>query len=164
MSPPPFYNLKAMFADLAQFQQMMDDVHAGLSNPEDKARLGELLGQLQKARAEAEEKVPGIVQEKLDDVKAQLAEMQELQKEIDQKQAELEAKNKADAEAEKEEEVAVKEEETQAPEAAAAKPGMKVPALPPLPSLPEVPIDPALGQDLRLEVLKTYGGLITRGR
>jgi hypothetical protein len=160
MSPPPAYDLKSMFADLAQFQQSMGDVQASLTNPEDKARLGELLDQLQKARTEAEEIVPGILKEKLDNAKAQLAEMQELQKEIDEKKAELEGKVKA---AEKEA-AATKPEEAPAPPPVASKPGMGVPPLPPLPSLPPVPVDPALGQDLRLEILKTYGGLVTRGR
>ena len=36
--------------------------------------------------------------------------------------------------------------------------------MPPLPNLPEVPINVALGDDLRVEVLKAYGGLVTRGR
>jgi TolA-binding protein len=164
MSPPPSYNLNAMFADLAQFQQMMGDVQASLTNPEDKARLGDLLDQLQKARAEAEEKVPAILQDQLDKAKAKLAEMQELQIQIDQKKAELEAQKKAEAEAAKEKEMPPKAAEPPAPQTAAGKPGMDIPGLPPLPSLPQVPVDPALGQDLRLEILKTYGGLVTRGR
>ena len=40
-----------MFADLTNFQKSMAQVQANLRNPEDKARLGELLGQMKKDEA-----------------------------------------------------------------------------------------------------------------
>jgi hypothetical protein len=127
-----------MFADLAHFQQVVGRVHAGLRNPEDKAKLGELLEQLQKARAEAEENVPAVLQEKMHQAEKAKAEMQALEKQFAQKRAEVAAQRKATAE----------------PDARMPSP----------PRLPEVPIDLKLGQDLRLEVLKEYGGLIIRER
>jgi polyhydroxyalkanoate synthesis regulator phasin len=133
---PASYSLKDMFTELAQFQQVMDQVHARLRNPEDKARLGEVLEQLKKARAEAEEKVPAILVEKLQNAQMAKAEMEELSKQLAQKMEQLQAlRNQA------------------------GKPGAEVPSVPPI---PEVPIDPKRGQDLRLEVLKAYGGLIVR--
>jgi TolA-binding protein len=162
---PAGYTLQNMFADLRQFQAAMAEIHASLRNPEDKARLGELLEQLEEARAQAEENVPAILNKKLRDAQKQQAELEELQKQLSQVQEQLQAKE--DEEARKEAE-APPEEAAEAPppeEAArpggppvAAKPG---PAVPALPSLPEVPIDALLGQDLRVELLRNYGGLIT---
>jgi polyhydroxyalkanoate synthesis regulator phasin len=138
MSPPADYSLNDMFAGLAHFQQVLDRVQGDLRNPEDKAKLGELLDQLRKARAEAEEKVPPILQEKLQNARNAKAEMEEFAKQVAQKLDELQAqKKKADV------------------------PGTKIPS-PPL--LPQVPIDPKRGQDLRVELLKAYGGLIIKER
>jgi seryl-tRNA synthetase len=127
------YSLKDMFDGLAHFQQVVGRVHSGLRNPDDKAKLGELLEQLQKARAEAEENVPAVLQEKLQKSQKAQAEMQELKKQFTQKREELAEQRKKTAQA--------------------------VASMPSPPSLPEVPIDPKLGQDLRIELLKAYGGL-----
>jgi hypothetical protein len=142
-----------MFAELAEFQKAMGRVQASLRNPQDKARLGELLGQLEKARAEAEEKVPPILQEKLENARKQKADMEEMARRIDQMKADLKARQ-AEAEKKKLEAEAEKEQLPQKDQPQlAAKPGIK------LPSLPEVPINLKLGEDLRTELLKTYGGL-----
>jgi hypothetical protein len=138
MSPPADYSLNDMFAGLAHFQQVLDRVQGDLRNPEDKAKLGELLDQLRKARAEAEEKVPPILQEKLQNARNAKAEMEEFAKQVAQKLDELQAQKKN-----------------------ADEPGTKIPS-PPL--LPQVPIDPKRGQDLRVELLKAYGGLIIKER
>jgi pyruvate/2-oxoglutarate dehydrogenase complex dihydrolipoamide acyltransferase (E2) component len=114
----------------------MGQVHARLRNPGDKAKLGELLTQLQKARADAEEQVPAILQEKLENAQKAKVEMEALSQKLTQKMEELEAQKKA-----------------------AEKPA---PGAPPLPPVPEAPVDPKRGQDLRLELLKTYGGLIVK--
>jgi hypothetical protein len=150
-----------MFADLAEFQETMGRIHASLRNPEDKARLGALLEQLQQARAEAEEKVPPILKEKMESAQKDKAEMEELAQQINQMQAEVEARQEKERAAE-----APVEEPAPQPEPAprpgepqeASKPEEEVP---PLPSLPEVPIDALLGQDLRVELLRKYGGMIT---
>jgi hypothetical protein len=133
-----------MFAELTHFQEVMNRVHGSLRNPEDKAKLGEVLTQLQKARAEAEEKVPAILQEKLRHAQKAKAEMEVLAKQLREKQQELEAQKKEAVE-----------------KKAAAQTAVTVPSLP---ARPELSIDPKLGQDLRTELLKTYGGLITRER
>jgi hypothetical protein len=138
MPPPTPYSLKDMFADLSHFQQVLDRVHGGLRNPEDKAKLGELLVQLQMARVEAEEKVPAVLQQKLQQAEKAKAEMQEFAKQFAQKREELAAQKKA-----------------------APEPGARMPSAP---SLPEVAIDLKLGQDLRVELLKEYGGLVIKER
>jgi DNA-binding FrmR family transcriptional regulator len=161
MSPPAGYSLTNLFADLADFQKLMGQIHASLRNPEDKARLGELLEQLESARAEAEEKVPAILKEELEGAQKQKAEMEELAQQIDQMKEEARARREQEQAAE-----APEEEPAPQPEGAAkpgepqvaAKPAAERPALP---SLPEVPIDALLGQDLRIEILRKYGGLVT---
>ena len=86
-----------------------------------------------RSRAEAEANVPAVLKEKLRSAQKAQAEMQELKKQFIQKREELAAQRNKTAE-----------------------PGAKMPS--PL-SLPAVPIDQKLGQDLRIELLKAYGGL-----
>ncbi len=150
MPAPTPYNLQNLFADVAHFQEVMGRIQSSLRNPEDKARLGELLERVEKARAAAEEQVPAILQEKKQKIEQARAAMEELQQKIDTMKEDLKAQKAAKA---------AKEAAAAQPEdgKAAAAPGA---AKAPLPTLPEVPINPALGEDLRLEVLKKYGGLV----
>jgi glutamyl-tRNA reductase len=136
MPDPATFSLKDLFAEVAHFQQVMDQVHTSLRNPADKAKLGELLAHLRKARAEAEEKLPPILHEKLANAQKAKAEMEDLSKQVTQKLAQL-----------------------QTLKMQAAEPETKAPS--PVP-VPDVPIDPRRGQDLRVELLKAYGGLVIK--
>jgi hypothetical protein len=164
MTPAPT-NLASLFAELGNFQRNMGQVQAGLRNPEDKARLGDLLGQLQAARTDAENKVPGILQDKMKNAEKQKAELEALSVQVRAQQAEGEAKKRAEVEAKAPQAKPAPEPLAGTPagvsppkdEKGPAKPG--VPAAAP-PALPEVPIDPTLAAQLRVEVLRAYGGLI----
>jgi hypothetical protein len=122
-----------MFADLAHFQEVVNRVHEGLRNPADKARLGELLEQLQKAREQAEKEIPPILEEKLQHAQRAKSEMEAVAQQFREKLIELEAQRK---------------------QATASRP-----VAPPVPSVPEAPIEQKSGHDLRIELLQAYGGL-----
>src|SRR5262245_44762871 len=131
MTPSP-ENVPNLWQCLDEFQSSMASIHASLSNPKEKEALGELLSRLQDTRKEAEKLVPQLVQDMYKENEKVKAWAEQALPEIEKMQAEL-------------------EEMTQ--------------AQPPLPEslvtpgAPELPIDPALGQKLRLELLELFGGL-----
>jgi hypothetical protein len=133
MPAPSPYTLNAMFADLAHFQDVVNRVHAGLRNPANKAKLGELLEQLQKAREQAEKVIPPVLEQKLRSAQQAKSDMETLAQRVREKQTELEAQRK---------------------QAAAS-----LPSAPSLPSVPEAPVEQKSGHDLRIELLQAYGGL-----
>jgi hypothetical protein len=158
----PTYTLQQMFEDAARFQDAIGEIHARLRDSPDKDRLGDLLEQLQKVRAEAEEKVPAILKQKLEDARRAKVEMEDLARQLEESRKELDAREEKEAEKKKElaEAEAARKDSAAKPkdQPPVSKPEMQVP----LPSLPEVPIVPTLGQDLRTELLTTYGGLTIR--
>lgn len=98
MSPE---NLPNLFEYLDAFQKSMAEIHGSLSNPQEKAVLGELLGQLQQSRKEVEQIVPDLVKElhaKNLDLKAW---SDDFLPQVEKLQGELEGKLKAAAEAQR---------------------------------------------------------------
>lgn len=132
MMPSP-ENVPNLWKYLDEFQKSMAEIHASLSNPREKAVLGELLEQLQEGRKEVERTVPDLVQElhrKNLDLKAWA---EEFLPEIEKQQRELEARLQAAAEAQR----------------AAAEAG--------LPATPEETTAPNLGSARGAELLQRFG-------
>jgi hypothetical protein len=137
----------------------MGQVQTRVRNPEDKARLGSLLDQLQKARTDAETEVPGILKEKIQTAEKNKTTAQALAQQINKKQEELKAEQEKAL-------LAKQPAQVQPPQADGApklpgSPGAVPAGAPGLvpPPLPEIPVDSLLGAQLRFELLKTYGGL-----
>jgi hypothetical protein len=135
---PPLEIKHTIWKDLEDFQKFMSEFHAEITDPAQKQMFGQMLDELQKARAEAEELAPGVVQDLQRDAEKTKAEADEFAKEVEQARAQAEQWEKDLAEAKK-----------------------KMEEAPPVP--PEVPIEPApvvdphLGMALGKELLEALG-------
>lgn len=86
---PP--NLPNLWKNLDHFQSVITKVHESLTNPTQKQALGELLGKLQEARANAEKVVPEVVNGMQKKNEALKAWAEDFQTKIAEKRQELDA-------------------------------------------------------------------------
>ena len=121
----------SVMADLTVFQEAIGKIQAGLKNKTNKEILGDVLNRLQEARVEAEESFPKAM-----DLIVSTA--QQAKAEAEQTLGQL-AQTKA----------AVEQRTAQLQAAQGAVPAKAAP--------PEQPVDPALGQKLRVELLRQFG-------
>lgn len=88
MELPP--GTKTIWQELQSFQNFMSDFQATIKDPARKEMFGDLLGQLKKASAEAQQVVPGVVQGMKGNAEQTKAELEALQKEFERIQEEME--------------------------------------------------------------------------
>lgn len=128
MELPP--GTKNIWQELQSFQNFMSDFQATIKDPARKEMFGDLLSQLKKATAEAQQVVPGVVQEMKSQAEQSKVEVEALQKEFERLQQEVERA-----------------------QAQAAKPAAtRVPSRPPEPA-----IQMNLGKQYAAELLQAFG-------
>ena len=128
---PEAIDFQSVMDELTVFQNAIGKIHANLNNAKNQEILGNVLADIQKARAEVEVEYPKTMKLIHDTARSVLTEAKEMQGELVQKRAEAEQRL-ASVQAAREE---------------AAMPPLK----------PEVKVDPALGQMLRTELLDRFG-------
>ena len=91
MPDPATFSLKDLFAEVAHFQQVMDQVHTSLRLA-DKAKLGELLAHCGRRGQKPKKSFPPFSTRNWQTLEKAKAEMEDLSEQVTQKLAELQTR------------------------------------------------------------------------
>lgn len=123
-------DFQSVMADLGNFQAALGEIRANLRSAKGQEILGNILDQLQTTRADVEVKYPEAMNVIEESARSVIATTKQRRAQQGQRRAEI------------------------AQKAAAVQAAQQKAALPP--AKPEVKVDPALGQKLRLELLRRF--------